>query len=144
VKYEVKHIGLLEKILTHFTTNHTKDVFGDRIAIVPFKKGKQRQRRKHLHCQYLKNIQLQILKGIENLCKQTEFRYEDGRKSSRKFTSILSELRSMCIPFPDPEKPETTVARPIFMECIPVTVMIVSDRAEAWSVYEKMSKCTFA
>ena len=98
----------------------------------------------------MKNIHLQILKGIDSLCKHTEFRYEDGRTLDRKYTSTLHELRFMCTHVPDPKKHKTTVPSPVFDEVhvttnrSTATVMIVSDRAKAWSVYKQMSECPFA
>ena len=157
MKCEVKHLGLLWKILLNFTKNHAKDVFGARAFVVPFKKGKIKQvdldiqqRQLHVHCQYLKNTQLHTLKGIDNLFKQTGFRYKDEKKPNRKFTSALHELRSSCVHVPHPKKPGTTALKAVFdgvyanTDSSTVTVMIVSDRVEAWSVYEKMSKCPFA
>ena len=56
----------------------------------------------------------------------------------------------MCIRVPYPRKPKTTVLRLVFdgvnanIDSTTVTLMMVSDRAEAWSIYKKMSKCLFA
>jgi hypothetical protein len=40
MKCEVKNLGLLQKVLTRFMTEHAKVVVGDRAVIVSFKKGK--------------------------------------------------------------------------------------------------------
>jgi hypothetical protein len=55
-------------------------------------------------------------------------------------------LRSICVHVPDPKKPKVTLLRPVFdgvyvsTTRTTVTVMMVSDKAEAWFVYKKMSK----
>ena len=147
MKCEVENVGLLPKIFSHFMTNHAKGVLGDRAVYIALKKRKIsqveiniNQRQKRIHCKYMKNITLQELKGIENLCTQTEFRYENGREPDRKFRSLLRELRSMCVHVPDPKKPEATVIRPVFdgvhanTTSTTVTVMMVSDRADTRSV----------
>jgi hypothetical protein len=94
-----------------------------------------------------------MLKGTDNMCKQTEFRYEDGRKLDHKYMSPLRELWSICVHVPYPKKPGTTLPNPVFVGVYTNTdghhshtlaVIIVSDKAAAWSVYNKMSKCPFA
>ena len=62
LKREVKNSGLLWKIISNFTKNHSKDVFGARASVIPFGKGKLKQvdldiqqHSNRLHCQYLKN-----------------------------------------------------------------------------------------
>ena len=101
----------------------------------------------------MKNTQLRVLKGVENMCKQTEFRYKDGRDPDRKFTSPLREMRALCVHVPNPKKPGTTILKPVFDGVYintdehhrgTVSVMVVSDRREAWVIYEKMAKCPFA
>ena len=83
------------------------------------------------------------------MCKQTKFRYEDGKDPAHKVTSLLQELKSTCLHVPDPKKPGTTVLKPVFdgvyanTDSTSVTVMIVTDRVEAWYVCEKISKCLF-
>jgi hypothetical protein len=71
----------------------------------------------------------------------------------RKLMSTLRESRSSYIPVPHRKKLETTVLKPVFYGVYTntddqhshmLTVMVVSDRAEAWSIYKKMSKCPFA
>ena len=73
-------------MFAHFTTNHAKDILGAKATHIAFEKKKMSQmdinvdnHQKHLHCKYMKNTTLQNFKGIENLCKHTEFRFEDGR-----------------------------------------------------------------
>ena len=64
--------------------------------------------------------------------------------------SALGKLRSRWVCVPDSKNPGTTVLKPVFdgmyanTDSITVTMMSVSDRAEAWYVYKKMSKCPFA
>ena len=74
------------------------------------------------------------------MCKQTEFRYADGRKPDRKSMSPLQELRAVCVHVPYPKKPGTTVLKPVFDGVYIntnnqyrgiVAVMIVSDRKKA-------------
>ena len=79
--------------------NHGKEVLGAKAAYIPFKKKmtqvdiNSNQQQDHINCRYTKSTTLKELKGIENLCKQTELRYMDGRDPSHKFTSLLRELR---------------------------------------------------
>ena len=110
MKCEVRTLSTLIKVLAHFEKNHVRDVFGARACVIPFRRGKPRQtdidilqHQKRLHCQYMKNTQLRVLKGVENMCKQTEFRYEDGRDPDRKFTSPLREMRALCVHVPNPK-----------------------------------------
>ena len=56
----------------------------------------------------------------------------------------------MCVHVTDPKKPGTTVLKLVFdgvyanTDSSTVAVMIASVRAEAWSVYRKISKDPFA
>ena len=77
----------------------------------------------------------------------------NGREPERKFTSPLRKMRALCFHVPYPEKPWAADLKPVFdgfcinidkQYCGTITVMTVSDRSEAWTVYEKMSKCPFA
>jgi hypothetical protein len=80
---------------------------------------------------------------VENLCKETEMRYEDGRKPDRKFTSPLRELRALAVRVPHRTMPEATILKPVFTGVYvntkgahsgTVTVMIVSGILKAWNV----------
>ena len=160
IKCELRTQIILTKVLAHFEKHHFKDVCGTKAVLIPFRRGKPRQvdidvlqRQKRIHCKYLQNTQLRVLTGFENMCKETEFRYEDGRKPARKFTSPLREMKALCVHVPHPKIPETTILKPVFdgvyintdvNHCGTVSVMIVSDRREAWCIYEKMAKCPFA
>ena len=41
IKCERKHVGLFQKVLAHFMTNHAKGGLGANIAYIPFKKRKR-------------------------------------------------------------------------------------------------------
>jgi hypothetical protein len=93
MKCEVKHVGLLRKIIAQFMTNHSKDVLGAKAVYVTFKKRKMSQveinilqRQKRIHCKYMKNITLQELKGIENLSsnQSSGTRMEAARTASSR------------------------------------------------------------
>ena len=67
------------------------------------------------------------------MCKQTEFKYADGRKPDQKFTSPLRKTRALCVHVPHPKKPGVTVLKPVFdgfcintneQYCDTITVMI--------------------
>ena len=103
-----------------------------------------------MRCKYTINTILRELRVIENVCKKIEFRYKDGREPAHKFAYLLQELRSTYIHVPDPKKPGTRIIKSVFngvyvnTDTTTVTVMMVVDRAEAWSVYEKIITCLFA
>ena len=101
---------------------------------------------KKLNFQYLKNTQLCTLGAIDNLCKQTEFRYEGRINLYRKYTSGLCKLRSTYVCVQDLKKSRTTVPKTVFTGMKASTnssTVIVPDGVEACSVYAKMSKCFF-
>ena len=76
MKCEYRTQSTLTKVLSYFEKNHLRDVFGARACLIPFRRGKPRQtdidilqRQKRIHCKYMKNTQLRVLKGVENRCK---------------------------------------------------------------------------
>ena len=92
-------------------------------------------------------------KGVENMYKQTEFRYTDDRETDCNFMSPLLEMRALYVHVSHPIKPGAIVLKPVFDGVYinrdnqyrgTVTVMIVSDRSEAWIIYTHMPTCPFA
>ena len=111
------------------------------------------QHQKRIHCKSVGGTQLCELNGVDNLCKDTEMRYKDRRKPDHKFVSPLCKLNALVLHVPHRTKPEVTVPKPVFDDmyvnaegahCGTITVMIVSDRLGAWTVYRKIANCLSA
>ena len=85
--------------------NHAKNALGNKVVYIAFKKKgmtqveiTKNQLQKRIHCKYMKNTTIQELRGIENLCKETEFRFKDGRKP--KLSSLLMHFTGIIINAP--------------------------------------------
>ena len=72
-------------------------------AVITLKSSQQQlqkhQRRRRVHVEYCKELMLVEIPSGENICKERELKYEDGREVSggSKFSSIQRELRSMAV-----------------------------------------------
>ena len=52
-------------------------------------------------------------RGVENVSKQIEFRYADGRKLDHNFTSPLGKMRALYVHVPHTKKPAISVPKPV-------------------------------
>ena len=92
-------------------------------------------------------------RGAANVMKPVKQAFADGRQPERKFITTLSELRSMKVWVPDPEKPGQEILVPVFEGVYRnvrasstnlLTVVMHKDRPVTAAILKKMKECFFA